>query len=52
MSRKYTINVYVKYNFDGTREWVTEYPDISGLIGVADTKMKRYKVVEDGTDNV
>lgn len=46
MNRKYTINVYVKYNFDGTREWVAEYPDISGLVGVGNTKMKAIYMAE------
>lgn len=50
MNRKYPINVYIKYNLNGTREWVAEYPDISGLIGVADTKMKAIYMAEEAKD--
>ena len=50
MNRKYPINVYIKYNLDRTREWVAEYPDIPGLIGVDDTKMKAINMAEEAKD--
>lgn len=50
MNRKYPINVYIKYNLNGTREWVAEYPDIYGLVGVADTKMKAIYMAEEAKD--
>lgn len=39
-NRNYRINIFESVNSDGTKQWIAEYPDIFGLIGVGDTQLE------------